>query len=95
MPGEEFAHRIVFDFDEVEQIKSFNPESQSSIENIDSLLIYPMKEVIWNDELVSKLEDKINARKDFEEFDFSSYLTELMVSHETEGEELLYPLLAI
>ena len=93
MPGEEFAHRIVFDFDEVEQIKSFNPESQSSIENIDSLLIYPMKEVIWNDELVSKLEDKINARKDFEEFDFSSYLTELMVSHETEGEELLYPLL--
>ena len=39
MPGEEFAHRIVFDFDEVEQIKSFNPESQSSIENIDSLLI--------------------------------------------------------
>ena len=93
MPGEEFAHRIVFDFDEVEQIKSFNPESQSSIENIDSLLIYPMKEVIWNDELVSKLEDKIKVRKDFEEFDFSSYLTELMVSHETEGEELLYPLL--
>ena len=93
MPGEEFAHRIVFDFDEVEQIKSFNPESQSSIENIDSLLIYPMKEVIWNDELVSKLEEKIKARKDFEEFDFSSYLTELMVSHETEGEELLYPLL--
>ena len=93
MPGEEFAHRIVFDFDEVEQIKSFNPESQSSIENIDSLLIYPMKEVIWNDELVSKLEDKIKGRKDFEEFDFSSYLTELMVSHETEGEELLYPLL--
>ena len=73
MPGEEFAHRIVFDFDEVEQIKSFNPETQSSIENIDSLLIYPMKEVIWNDELVSKLEDKIKARKDFEEFDFSSY----------------------
>lgn len=93
MPGEEFAHRIVFDFDEVEQIKSFSPETQSSIENVDSLLIYPMKEVVWNDELVSKLESKIKNRKDLSEFDFSSYLTELMVSHETEGEELLYPLL--
>ena len=93
MPGEEFAHRIVFDFDEVEQIKSFNPETQSSLETFDSVLIYPMKEVIWNEELVSKLEDKIKGRKDLSEYDFSSYLTELMVQKESEGEELLYPLL--
>ena len=93
MPGEEFAHRIVFDFDEVEQIKTFNPETQSSLENLDSLLIYPMKEVIWNEELVSKLEDKIKTRQDLSEYDFSSYLTELMVQKESEGEELLYPLL--
>ena len=93
MPGEEFAHRIVFDFDEVEQIKSFSPETQSSIENVNSLLIYPMKEVVWNDELVSELENRLKNRKDLSEFDFSSYLTELMVSHESEGEELFYPLL--
>ncbi len=93
MPGEEFAHRIVFDFDEVEQIKSFNPETQSSLESFDSLLIYPMKEVVWTEELVSKLEDKIKSRQDLSEYDFSSYSTELMVLKETEGEELLYPLL--
>ena len=58
MPGEELAHRIVFDFDTIEQIKSFDPESQSSKSNLKSLVIYPMKEVIWNDELVANLVKK-------------------------------------
>ena len=57
MPGEQYANRIVFDFDTVEQIKTFDTETQSSKGNLDSLLIYPMKELIWTDELCAKLED--------------------------------------
>jgi transcription-repair coupling factor (superfamily II helicase) len=55
MPGEEKAHRLVFDFDTIEQIKTFDPDSQSSKESLNQLVIYPMKEVIWTDDLVSKL----------------------------------------
>ena len=51
MPGEEFAHRIVFDFDTISQIKSFIPETQASVNSFDELIIYPMKEIIWTEEL--------------------------------------------
>ena len=56
MPGEHYANRIVFDFDKIEQIKTFDIESQSSKENVNRLLVYPMKELVWTDELCNKLE---------------------------------------
>ncbi|MBR0496126.1 MAG: transcription-repair coupling factor [Treponema sp.] len=55
-PGEARPSRILFDFDEISSIKSFDVETQSTVEVLDSLLIYPMKEVIWNDELLGRLE---------------------------------------
>lgn len=56
-PGEERAGRILFDFDEIESIKSFDVETQSTIpaESRENLLIYPMKEVVWNPKLVENL----------------------------------------
>lgn len=75
MPGEQNPHRVVFDFDVIEQIKVFDFESQSSKENIDYLLVYPMKEVVWTDELTQKLEnildqeDKDGIINDFAGFD--------------------------
>ena len=74
MPGETHPNRIVFDFDSIEQIKIFDEESQSSKENLDSLLLYPMKEVVWTDELCEKLED-ILKKEDSEGIanDFASY----------------------
>lgn len=56
MPGEPFAHRIVFDFDTIEHIKTFDVENQSTKEALDSLLIYPLKEVVWTDDMCQKLE---------------------------------------
>ena len=110
MPGEEYAHRIVFDFDTISQIKSFNTETQASEKNYDELIIYPMKEVIWTEDLVHSLEPALKPLfvpvvgqnesgsvpvADEEKFKerCDTLLTELYVNHETEGEELLYPLL--
>jgi transcription-repair coupling factor (superfamily II helicase) len=59
MPEEEYAHRIVFDFDRIEYIKTFDPLTQSTCESVDSILIYPMKEVIWTDEFIKKIEEKL------------------------------------
>ena len=109
MPGEEYAHRIVFDFDTISHIKSFNPETQSTDKSFDELIIYPMKEVIWTDEMVHELEPALEPLfspvvgqnetgsvpvADEEKFKerCDTLLTELYANHETEGEELLYPL---
>ncbi len=101
MPGEQYAHRIVFDFDEIESIKSFSTENQASIEKLDNLLIYPMKETVWTDELVQKLEQNIKPyvdeipeiKRSFYEKQVEKLLTELFIHRESEGEELFYPLI--
>lgn len=59
MPGEEAAHRIIFEFDTIDQIRTFDPLTQSTAESLDSLVIYPMKEILWTDELVNTLEPKL------------------------------------
>ena len=75
MPGEAYANRIVFDFDKIDQLKTFDIESQSSKENLNRLLVYPMKEVVWTDELCNKLEsfldkeDKGGIVNNFAEYD--------------------------
>ena len=61
MPGEEYANRIVFNFDKIDYIKTFDPETQSTLNSVDTLLIYPMKEVIWTDELITKLNSRLQS----------------------------------
>lgn len=55
MPGEQTAHRILFDFDTIEKIKTFDADNQNTLASVDELLVYPMKEVLWNDELTDRL----------------------------------------
>lgn len=67
MSGDESPVRIQFDFDTIEQIKRFDPQTQSSTakqESQNSLLIHPMKEVVWTDELCAKLEERFNKEND-------------------------------
>ena len=102
-PGEEFPTRINFDFDSIDSIKSFKVESQSTLYSKDSLLVYPMKEVVWNDELLEKLKGEFGKVLSGEtsELGFSdsaigkidSILSELREKGEVEGEELFYPVL--
>ena len=59
LPAGEDAVRIVFDFDKIEEIKTFDIETQTTTGSTDSVLISPMKEVLWNAELVSVLEERL------------------------------------
>ena len=87
MPGESFPYRIVFDFDEISCIKTFEVETQSTKNNVDSILIYPMKEVLWTEELAKKLEDVLDGESqtgivnNFAEFDRMKHKT-VAESHE-------------
>ena len=75
MSGEKYAHRIVFDFDTISQIKLFDSETQTSKENIEHLVIYPQKEIIWTEEFIEKLEsewkkeDEAGIKNDFALYD--------------------------
>lgn len=60
MPGDKSAYRVLFDFDTIDQIKAFDPETQgtnSKDAGVESLVLYPMKEVIWDDGLCANLEE--------------------------------------
>lgn len=95
MPGETFAHRINFDFDSVERIKTFTPEDQATYSEVETLLIYPMKEVIWDDERISILEEqikKLHDEKGIFKNNAENLLSELYVNKQAEGEELFYSL---
>ncbi|QTQ11828.1 transcription-repair coupling factor [Treponema parvum] len=64
LPGEENPYRILFDFDKIEKIKIFDAETQATVGSVEDLLIYPMKEVLWTDELVNILSEKLNDKKE-------------------------------
>ena len=87
-PGRSAALRIVIDFDEVEEIRLFDPLNQSSVGKRESATIYPAREVLWEEELIGRLEKKMGEIG----FDGEEFLTELRTSGEIRGEELFYPL---
>ncbi len=94
MPGMEEAVRIVFDFDEIGEIKLFNPITQSSTSLNNEIVIYPVKEVLWSDERIAVLEENLNKiSSTLEEGpDFNQLIETLKISREIRGEELFFPL---
>jgi transcription-repair coupling factor (superfamily II helicase) len=91
MPGDETAYRVLFDFDTVESIKTFNPEDQSGGEKISKVTIRPFKELIWTDERIDTLSGGFER---FEEFtgNGASIIEELIAKRTIPGEEMLFPL---
>ena len=90
MSGESEAHRIVFEFDTVEQIKSFNPADQTSVFNLQELAMYPAKEVIWDKVRIDALKAKLGTLPEFTSG--APALIEHLELHGTvDGEELFFP----
>jgi transcription-repair coupling factor (superfamily II helicase) len=84
MPGDNDAVRIVFEFDEIEDIKYFDPLTQSSEQKLKSVILYPTKEMIWDEERLDCLSKN---------FDQSEGIIESLKDRgEFRGEELFYPL---
>ena len=60
LPLDEHATRIIFDFDTIQAIKEFETDTQVTINSKDEILISPLKEVIWTEELIQKLMEKLD-----------------------------------
>jgi transcription-repair coupling factor (superfamily II helicase) len=91
MGGDEQAYRILFDFDAVESIKRFDPQDQSGLDQVDALVIRPIKEVVWSDDRIEGLSVNLTAFKEFTG-DGRTILEDLMTRRTTGGEELFFPL---
>ena len=59
LPLDENPYRIIFDFDKIEAIKTFDTESQTTLEKKNEINISLMKEIIWTDDFVKRVEDKL------------------------------------
>jgi transcription-repair coupling factor (superfamily II helicase) len=94
MPGMSEAVRIVFEFDEIEEIRLFDPIDQSSSSVNEQILIYPVKEVVWTDERIAVLEKNLTeiSSDKIDSVDFQSIINTLKISREIRGEELFFPL---
>ena len=84
MPGDQDAVRIVFEFDEIEEIKYFDPITQASGDSLERVSLYPTKEVIWDNERLETLSRNFPDAEDI--------IETLSIKREIRGEELLYPL---
>ena len=81
LPCEENPTRFVFDFDQIESIKYFDVENQMTLESRDFVLVHPMKEILWTDDLVSKLSEKLDEYQ----------ATSIKAESEMEGEHVHLP----
>ena len=91
MGDENEAYRILFDFDRIESIKTFDPLNQTTIEKISELVIYPQKEVVWTDDRIEILSENLQNCEEMSAG--AKNITEELIARRTiSGEELLFPL---
>ncbi len=83
MPGMDEAVRIVFGFDEIEDIKYFDPQGQHSTGHTEEITIYPNREIIWTDRLIEAafMKNLVTEEEREQLFEFRTI----------KGEEYIYP----
>jgi len=86
--GGDEALRIIFDFDEIEDIRRFDPMNQESEGHNGPIEILPVKELIWDDDRIAHLERRMSEL----ELEDPALLEGLRQEREARGEELYYPL---
>jgi transcription-repair coupling factor (superfamily II helicase) len=94
MGGDDEAYRVLFDFDQVESIKRFDPLNQGSgpgREKLPELAIRPLREVVWDDERIEALSRNLAGYSEFTDGG-RAVIEELIARRGIAGEEMFYPL---
>ncbi|MDR2073369.1 MAG: transcription-repair coupling factor [Spirochaetaceae bacterium] len=97
MGGDDEAYRILLDFDRVESIKRFDPldPNQTTVrEKLRSVVLRPLKELIWTSDTMGALEKNLAELKEFSSRprETGVLLEELQRQGTVPGEELFFPL---
>jgi len=96
MGADDYAYRVLFDFDKVESVKIFDPVNQTTEQNAQSgklreIRIRPAREVVWTDERIEILEKKLAFFKEFSNGG-KEIIEELITRRSVRGEEMFFPL---
>jgi len=88
------AYRVLFDFDRVESVRRLDPLMQGGgpgrVEP-GGITLRPLREVVWTDDRIEKLEAGLAALKEFSDGG-RALLEELIACRRAPGEEIFYPL---
>lgn len=91
VPGDEYASRVVFEYDRIEAIRQFDPATQASVKKMKSRAIHAVKEVIWDDDRVSSLADRIIDAPEMAGGS-EAILDALQTGRHVPGEQAFFPL---
>jgi transcription-repair coupling factor (superfamily II helicase) len=90
-PGDDHAYRIVFEYEVIEEIRSFEADSQKSLEKVKLVRVPLVKEVLWDQENLLALQEYFLRRKNGE-VEWDTFSGEIESQGFFRGEELFYPL---
>ncbi|MBN2531520.1 MAG: transcription-repair coupling factor [Spirochaetales bacterium] len=83
--------RIVFEYDEIEELKTFDPFTQGSLKQLDSIILSPLREVIFNQDMMAILKKNLLNQNIPEEY-AEDFIEKLTRNPEETGAEMFYPL---
>ena len=89
-PGDTDAIRLVLEWDEIEQIRTFHPDTQNSTGSLDSVLLHPEREVVWDDSELETVRSRVAECREFRSPDV--LLESLTERRWADGEEIYFPL---
>lgn len=94
LPGCDSACRVVFDFDKIEDIRLFDPVTQTSLEKLEGVVVYPLKEILWTEGRKERLREKLSAVVSSEQqrTQMDAMLETLDIHGSFPGEEFFFPL---
>ncbi|MFP4642990.1 MAG: transcription-repair coupling factor [Spirochaetales bacterium] len=90
-PAGEHGVRFTFGFDGVEEIRSYDPGSQSTIDELSSADIFPVREVVWDDTTLQTLRENASGLSELAGYT-DQIVDELATRGYRDDEHLFYPL---
>jgi transcription-repair coupling factor (superfamily II helicase) len=89
-PGDDHATRIVFEWDQIEEIRRFEADTQSSVGRIADFILHPEREVVWDEEELATSEGHLRSLGEIREPD--ALIDQLRDRRWADGEEAYFPL---
>jgi len=89
--GGDEAFRIIFDFDSITRIRRFEPFTQASVSDMETLRIPPTREVVFDEKALQLLESNL-AKAGSDGPEVRELLSRLPLNPDTPGSEYLFPL---
>ncbi len=91
LPAGDRGVRVVFAFDEVEQLRFYDPGSQSTVSEVEDIAFYPLRELVWTPERIARLEQRLQELPELGRYQ-EQILSDIREKGHRDDEYLLYPL---